>query len=272
MVATVVKLAHAAPEQMAKKTAIDIENVGVTFEGGARTVTAIENASLSVGEGEFLTLIGHSGCGKSTLLRVIADIIAPTTGSVSIFGDTPERARKARLFSMVFQQSVLLPWATVLENVRLPFKVGGVDPKAGNFMDPMEALELVELGGFENMLPAELSGGMRQRVSIARALVTRPRVLLMDEPFGALDELVRDTLNVELLRIWKQSGMTIVFVTHSLQEAVFLSQRVVVMSRRPSRIAGVLDVDLPEERGLDLKDAPEIGRQVAKLRAMLDAG
>ncbi|MGO4841131.1 ABC transporter ATP-binding protein, partial [Rhizobiaceae sp. 2RAB30] len=136
---------------------------------------------------------------------------------------------------------VLMPWAKVIDNVRLPLEVGGADPRGGNFMGPREALKLVELDGFEDALPSELSGGMRQRVSIARALVTRPKVLLMDEPFGALDELVRDTLNVELLRIWKQSGMTIVFVTHSLQEAVFLSQRVVVMSRRPSRIGGILE-------------------------------
>lgn len=253
-------------------TAIEIDNVGVTFGGGAGQVRAIDNASLSVRDGEFLTLIGHSGCGKSTLLRVIADIIDPTEGSVRIFGGSTSAARKSRLFSMVFQQSVLMPWATVIENVRLPFKVGGVDPRNANFMDPHEALRLVELEGFENALPAELSGGMRQRVSIARALVTRPRVLLMDEPFGALDELVRDTLNVELLRIWRQSGMTIVFVTHSLQEAVFLSQRVVVMSRRPSRIASILEIDLPDERALELKDAPELGRHVARLRAMLDAG
>jgi NitT/TauT family transport system ATP-binding protein len=255
-----------------RETAIEIDNVSVSFDGGARKVRAIDNASISVGDGEFLSLIGHSGCGKSTLLRVIADIIDPSEGSVRIFGDTTTSARKARLFSMVFQQSVLLPWATVLENVRLPFKVGGANPRDSNFMDPLEALALVELEGFENMRPSELSGGMRQRVSIARALVTRPRILLMDEPFGALDELVRDTLNVELLRIWKQSGMTIVFVTHSLHEAAFLSQRIVVMSRRPSRIAGILDVDLPAERDIKLKDAPEIGLHVARLRAMLDAG
>ena len=153
----------------------------------------------------------------------------------------------------------------------LPFKVGGKhDPSLG--MDPMDALKLVELEGFAKAKPAELSGGMRQRVAIARALVTRPKILLMDEPFGALDELVRDTLNVELLRIWRQSGMTIVFVTHSLQEAVFLSQRVVVLSRRPSQVSDILDVDLPDERTLELKDDPRVGRQVARLRALLDAG
>jgi len=252
--------------------AIGIDNVAVTFGGGAGKIRAIDNATLDVREGEFLTLIGHSGCGKSTLLRVVADIIDPTEGSVSILGGSPAAARKARLFSMVFQQSVLLPWTTALDNVRLPFRVGGGVRGGADAMDPMEALRLVQLEGFEKALPSELSGGMRQRVSIARALVTRPRILLMDEPFGALDELVRDALNVELLRIWKQSGMTIVFVTHSLHEAVFLSQRVVVMSRRPSRIADILEVELPEERGLELKDAPELGRQVARLRAMLDAG
>ena len=256
----------------AAQSAIEIDNVAVTFGGSSRAVRAIDNVSLSIREGEFVSLIGHSGCGKSTLLRTIADIIDPSEGKVAIFGGTTAAARASRTFSMVFQQSVLMPWAKVIDNVRLPLEVGGANPKTGNFMDPREALKLVELEGFEDALPSELSGGMRQRVSIARALVTRPRILLMDEPFGALDELVRDTLNVELLRIWKQSGMTIVFVTHSLQEAVFLSQRVVVMSRRPSRIGGILEVDLPEERGLALKDAPELGRHVAKLRDMLGAG
>ena len=251
---------------------IEIDNVAVTFGTGAKTTHAIDNVSLSIREGEFVTLIGHSGCGKSTLLRAIADIIQPTQGRITMFGGPPSAARAARKFSVVFQQSVLMPWATVIDNVRLPFEVGRGNLDTSGFMDPHEALRLVELDGFENALPSELSGGMRQRVSIARALVTRPTVLLMDEPFGALDELVRDTLNVELLRIWRQSGMTIVFVTHSLQEAVFLSQRVVVMSRRPSRVAGILDIELPEERGLSLKDAPELGRHVAQLRDLLGTG
>ena len=252
--------------------AIEIDGVSVTFGHGPSKVRAIDYAKFDVQEGEFLTLIGHSGCGKSTLLRVIADIIKPSEGSVNVLGAAPEAARKSRLFSMVFQKPVLLPWASVIDNVRLPFQVGGVRESDGDFMDPMEALKLVELDGFENRLPSELSGGMQQRVSIARALVTRPRILLMDEPFGALDELVRDTLNIELLKIWKKSGTTIVFVTHSLQEAVFMSQRVVVMSRRPSRVAGILDIDLPDERDVGLKDAPLVGQQVARLRALLDEG
>ncbi len=262
---------QAAPREAgATAPAISLKDINVTFGSRRRPVEAIHDVSLDIREGEFLTLIGHSGCGKSTLLRVIADIIAPTRGSVRMFGQPPVAARTSRAFSMVFQQSVLMPWATVLENVTLPFRVG---PQAdAPSMDPMDALRLVELDGFADARPAELSGGMRQRVAIARALVTRPRVLLMDEPFGALDELVRDTLNVELLRIWKQTGMTVVFVTHSLHEAVFMSQRVVAMSRRPSRIGGVLDVALPDERTLELKDAPELGAQVARLRAMLDAG
>ncbi len=165
-----------------------------------------------------------------------------------------------------------MPWANVLENVRLPFEVGDVGDKTGEFMDPHDALKLVELDGFENLLPSELSGGMQQRVSIARALVSRPKILLMDEPFGALDELVRDALNVELLRIWKQSEMTIVFVTHSLQEAAFMSQRVVVMSRSPARVSKIIEIDLPKERDLKLKDQPEVGQYVASLRALLDKG
>jgi len=259
-------------EPVQARSAIEIDGVSVTFGQGQNQLRAIDRISLDVREGEFLTLIGHSGCGKSTLLRVIADIIRPTQGSVHVLGAHPEKARKTRQFSMVFQQPTLLPWATVLDNIRLPFRVGGGSASGDQSMDPVEALRLVELDGFESARPAELSGGMRQRVSIARALVTRPRILLMDEPFSALDELVRDMLNIELLRIWKRSGTTIVFVTHSLQEAVFLSQRVVVMGRRPSRIAGVLDIDLPEERDQKLKDAPELGQHVARLRAMLDEG
>lgn len=257
----------------ASASAILLQDVSVTFGKGSKKVEAISKVSLDIKQGEFISLIGHSGCGKSTLLRVIADIIKPSTGRAEILGTTPSAARKARSFSMVFQQSVLMPWATVLENVRLPFEVGpqGIGTE-NHAMDPKDALKLVELDGFEGAYPSELSGGMRQRVAIARALVTRPRVLLMDEPFGALDELVRDTLNVELLRIWKQSGMTIVFVTHSLQEAAFMSQRVVVMSRRPSRIGGILDIALPDERTVDLKDAPELGAHAARLRAMLDEG
>lgn len=254
------------------QSAISLSEINVTFGTGDKAVEAIGNVSLDIAEGEFVSLIGHSGCGKSTLLRVIADIIKPTAGSARIFGDAPSPARQARLFSMVFQQSTLMPWATVLDNVRLPFEVGPTEARANEGMSPKEALELVELDGFEDSHPSELSGGMRQRVAIARALVTEPRILLMDEPFGALDELVRDTLNVELLRIWRQTGMTIVFVTHSLQEAAFLSQRVVVMSRRPSRIGGILPVDLPETRQIELKDAPELGEHVARLRAMLDKG
>ncbi|WP_424988075.1 ABC transporter ATP-binding protein [Microbulbifer sp. S227A] len=260
-----------AAEQSAP--AISLSGVNVTFGSGSRAVEAVGNVDLDIAQGEFVSLIGHSGCGKSTLLRVIADILQPTRGRAEILGKTPDVARQERIFSMVFQQSVLMPWATVMENVCMPFKIGGKRAtKPSEAMDPMEALRLVELDGFADARPSNLSGGMRQRVAIARALVTRPRILLMDEPFGALDELVRDTLNVELLRIWKQSGMTIIFVTHSLQEAVFLSQRVVVLSRRPSRVGGILDVDLPDERTLELKDDARLGAQVARLRGLLDAG
>ena len=252
--------------------AIKLSNVSVTFGSGGESIAAIGDVSLTVEEGGFVSLVGHSGCGKSTLLRVIADIIPPTSGAVEVLGVSPEEARGQRAVSMVFQQSVLMPWDTVLENVRMPLEVGPQVGRPAEAMSPLEALKLVELDGFEDAYPSQLSGGMRQRVSIARALVTRPTILLMDEPFGALDELVRDTLNVELLRIWKETGMTIVFVTHSLQEAVFLSRRVAVMSRRPSRITGVVTVELPEDRQIGVKDSPELGRHVASLRAMLDEG
>ena len=252
--------------------AIDLRKVSVTFGTGDTAIRAVDEVSLSIQEGEFVSLIGHSGCGKSTLLRVIADIIPPTSGEAEVLGMETGDARKQRAVSMVFQQSVLMPWDTVLENVRMPLEVGPPDRQSSGAMPPVEALRLVELDGFENAYPSQLSGGMRQRVAIARALVTKPKVLLMDEPFGALDELVRDTLNVELLRIWDEAGMTIVFVTHSLQEAVFLSQRVAVMSRRPSRIARVISVDLPEGREIAVKDSPELGQQVAQLRSILDEG
>ena len=252
--------------------AIDLSQVSVTFGTGDGAIEAISEVSLTVREGEFVSLIGHSGCGKSTLLRVIADILPPTTGHVEVLGVAPTDARRQRAVSMVFQQSVLLPWETVLANVRMPLEVGPQIQQQSEAMSPHDALKLVELDGFENTYPSQLSGGMRQRVSIARALVTRPRILLMDEPFGALDELVRDTLNVEILRIWKETGMTIVFVTHSLQEAAFLSQRVAVMSRRPSRIAGTIPVELPDDRQISVKDSPELGRHVAQLRSMLDKG
>ena len=257
---------------MGNEAVIELDKIGVVFGEGERKVHAIDEVSFSVSEGEFVSLIGHSGCGKSTLLRVIADIIQPTSGTARVYGGTPSEARSSRALSVVFQQSVLMPWATVLANVRLPFQIGGVNPKNSDFMDIHDALSLVELDGFENAFPAELSGGMRQRVSIARALVTRPKILLMDEPFGALDELVRDALNVHLLNIWKQSGTTIIFVTHSLQEAAFLSQRIVVMGRRPSKIAGIVDVELPNDRTLNLKDAPVLGAHVARLRGLLDEG
>jgi NitT/TauT family transport system ATP-binding protein len=253
-------------------SAISLCGVGVTFESSVGTTRAIDKVDLEIKQGEFVSLIGHSGCGKSTLLRVIADIIKPSYGAVAVLDGSAEEARRARVFSMVFQSSVLLPWATVLENTRLPFEVGTQRQKPEGAMDPRDALRLVQLEGFENAYPAQLSGGMRQRVAIARALVTRPKILLMDEPFSALDELVRDALNVELLRIWRETGMTIVFVTHSLQEAAFLSQRVAVMSRRPSCVGNILKIDLPDKRDIALKDAPELGAHVARLRAMLDEG
>ena len=254
------------------RVAIQLKDIGVTFERENDSLEAIKSVSAEVKVGEFVSLIGHSGCGKSTLLRVIADIIRPSRGSVKIFNKEPSEARLKRHFSMVFQKSVLLPWATVMENILLPFEIGQNIKQTDVAMDPKEALELVQLSGFEDARPSELSGGMQQRVSIARALITRPRILLMDEPFGALDELVRDTLNVELLRIWKQSGMTVVFVTHSLQEAAFISQRVFVMGRRPSVISNILEINLPDDRPIELKDSPEMGEHVAQLRGMLNEG
>lgn len=259
----------AHPLDALSEPAIETANLSVSFHTDSGAVRALEHVSLHVRKGEFVSLIGPSGCGKSTLLRVVADIIKPTEGTVQVLGVPPATARQRREFGFVFQDATLLPWRTALSNVQLPLEVGKFSKHRSSRRQPEELLDLVGLRGFEHALPSQLSGGMRQRVSIARALVANPTVLLMDEPFGALDEIQRERLNAELLRIWQEIGTTVLFVTHSIPEAVFLSQRVVVMSPRPGRIRSIVDIELPYPRELSIRDEPEFGRLAGQLRRLL---
>jgi NitT/TauT family transport system ATP-binding protein len=248
--------------------AVTLDGVTVTFDTDRGRVTALQDVSLNLPEHGFVSLLGPSGCGKSTLLRVVADLLSPAAGTVSVLGNSPEQARKARELGFVFQDAALLPWRTAIENVRLPLQVG--KGSNANADSPEALLKLVGLAGRENAYPHELSGGMRQRVSIARALVCRPRVLLMDEPFGALDEITRDRLNEELLRIWEATGTTILFVTHSIPESVFLSQKVLVLSSHPGRVRELVPIDLPYPRKLSVRDTPEFTAIAAHLRRLLE--
>ena len=251
-------------------TAIALDDVTVSFPGDSGATIALDRVSLDIPAGGLITMLGPSGCGKSTLLRAVADLVPVSTGSISVLGRSPGEARAAREFAFVFQEATLLAWRTAIENVRLPLEVGGGGSRDHN-AEPKELLELVGLSGWENALPHELSGGMRQRVAIARALVCRPRILLMDEPFGALDEITRDKLNEELLRIWQETGTTIVFVTHSIPEAAFLGQRVLVLASHPGRVREYLEVDLPYPRRLAVRDTVEFITITAHLRKLLES-
>jgi len=228
--------------------AVICDKVTVRFTTDRGTVTALQDVSIEVPTGSLMTLLGPSGCGKSTLLRVIADLIAPTSGVATVLGSRPPEARIRRDIGFVFQDAALLPWRSALQNVELPLEVGGERAARRGKRTPRELLELVGLKGWENALPHELSGGMRQRVSIARALVTDPKLLLMDEPFGALDEITRDRLNEELLRIWEETAITVLFVTHSLYEAVFLGQQVLMLAANPGRVREIAPPAAPRER------------------------
>jgi len=231
-------------------------------------ISALRGVSLDVNRGEFIALIGPSGCGKSTLLRLVADVLEPTGGTIEVRGGPARRARLAREFGFVFQHPGLLQWRSALANVTLPLEVGGWGRRHHPAQQPEALLRLVGLEGFEHAYPRQLSGGMQQRVSIARSLVTGPSILLMDEPFGALDEITRDHLNGELLRIWAATGTTIVFVTHSIPEAVYLAHRVFVFSSRPGRVLEEFTIDLPS-RDPSVKDTPEFGRHTATVRRAL---
>jgi len=249
--------------------AVQCERVTVRFTTERGTVTALENIDLTIPRGSFLTLLGPSGCGKSTLLRVMADLIAPSSGRVAVLGDVPETARRNREIGFVFQDAALLPWRNVLENVTLPLEVGGGKALPGA-RSPQDLLSLVGLNGWETAFPHELSGGMRQRVAIARALVSGPRLLLMDEPFGALDEITRDRLNEELLQVWETTGTTIVFVTHSIYEAAFLGQKVLLLAARPGRVREMVPVTLPTPRKLAMRETPEFVALAGHLRRVLE--
>ena len=252
------------------ETAVSARDVAVRFESEAGSVTALDGVSFDVPAGGLVTMLGPSGCGKSTLLRAVADLVPVSEGEIRVFGRTPEEARLARDFAFVFQDATLLPWRSAVDNVRLPLEVGGREGSVEQHAEPEELLALVGLAGRENALPHELSGGMRQRVSIARALVCRPRVLLMDEPFGALDEITRDKLNEELLRIWRETGTTIIFVTHSIPEATFLGEKCLVLSAHPGRVREYVDIDFGGPRTLPIRDTLEFVEVTAHLRGLLE--
>ena len=234
---------------------------------GRGTVQALASISVDIAAGEFVTIVGQSGCGKTTLMRILGGLLAPTAGQVALRGHAVDGP--SRDVGIVFQDPTLLPWRTVFDNVMLPVQVLGLD-RGGSAARARALLGLVGLNGFEDKYPHELSGGMRQRVAIARALVHEPSLLLMDEPFGALDAMTREFMNVELLRIWEESGKTIVFITHSIPEAVFLADRVLVMSARPGRIQEIVHVDLPRPRDLDMMASDEFGLYTRKIRHLFD--
>jgi NitT/TauT family transport system ATP-binding protein len=247
---------------------IAIEGLNKIYQSGAGPVTALSDVNLSIEPGEFISLIGPSGCGKSTLMRLIGDLTQPSSGTITIGGKNPEQARKDRDYGIVFQAPVLYDWRTVQRNVELPLEVMGV-AAAERASRVAEMLELVGLKDFLRAYPWQLSGGMQQRVSIARALVFQPSILLMDEPFGALDEITRERMQQELLTIWARTNATVIFVTHSIPEAVFLSDRVVVMSPRPGRISATVRIDLSRPRDITTREDPRFFELATAVREKL---
>jgi NitT/TauT family transport system ATP-binding protein len=255
----------------AADAAIEISGVSLRFDTADGPVEALSNVSLKVARGEFVSFIGPSGCGKTTLLRAVADLETPTSGAIRVNGMSPHEARLNRAYGYVFQAPALYPWRSVARNIALPLEVMGF-AKAEREARVAKGLELVNLSGFGAKFPWQLSGGMQQRASIARALSFDPALLLMDEPFGALDEIVRDHLNEQLLRLWDQTGKTVVFVTHSIPEAVFLSSKIVVMSPRPGRIVDIIPCDFPRDRTLEIRETPEFLKIAQRVRAGLRSG
>ena len=250
---------------------IEIDRLCLTFQTGDGPVAALSDIDLEIRRGDFVSLIGPSGCGKTTLLRVIADLERATSGSVKVNGVSPQQARLARAYGYVFQAASLYPWRTIARNVALPLEIMGLSARERRERVARN-LELVNLTGFEKKYPWQLSGGMQQRASIARALAVEPDLLLMDEPFGALDEIVRDHLNEQLLSLWDKTNKTVVFVTHSIPEAVYLSTRIVVMSPRPGQIHDIIDSDLPPDRNLEIRETPEFLSLANRVREGLRAG
>jgi len=254
---------------MAASAAIEARDLSLTFATADGPVYALSKVDLTVAEGEFVSFIGPSGCGKTTLLRVIADLEQASAGTITVNGMSPHEARLKRAYGYVFQAPALYPWRTVERNVGLPLEIMGLDNPAERIR---RNLELVNLVGFDKKFPWQLSGGMQQRVSIARALAFDPKLLLMDEPFGALDEIVRDKLNQQLLELWDRTKKTVVFVTHSIPEAVFLSTKIVVMSPRPGRIIDTIEANFPRRRTLDFRETPEFLKVAHRVREGLRAG
>ena len=250
---------------------VSAKGLDLTFQTNDGPVHALKGVSLDIEAGDFVSFIGPSGCGKTTFLRCMADLEAPTGGSITVNGTAPEAARKARAYGYVFQAAGLYPWRTIGRNISLPLEIMGYS-KAEIADRVARTLELVELSGFDKKFPWQLSGGMQQRASIARALAFDADILLMDEPFGALDEIVRDHLNEQLLQLWARTEKTVAFVTHSIPEAVYLSTRIVVMSPRPGRITDVIESTLPRERPLDIRESPEFLEIAHRVRDGLRAG
>ncbi len=255
----------------ARDAAVRVQRASVVYPAADAPVRALHEVDLDIAPGEFVSLIGPSGCGKTTLLRVIADLEPITSGSVQVNGMSPHEARLARAYGYVFQAPALFPWRTVLANVMLPLQIQGRSAQECQAV-AMEQLGRVGLAGFERKYPWQLSGGMQQRVSIARALGFEPRILMMDEPFGALDEITRDRLNEQLQQLWQRERRTVVFVTHSIAEAVYLSTRIVVMSPRPGRVLKEIRSTLPDERHLALRDSPEFIAVAHEVREALAVG
>ena len=256
---------------MTNEPVISAQDLSLTFETNDGPVHALKNINLDISKGEFVSFIGPSGCGKTTFLRVMADLEKPTGGQITINGVSPEEARTARAYGYDFQAAGLYPWRTIGGNIRLPLEIMGYS-KSDQAKRVQDVLKLVELSDFEKKFPWQLSGGMQQRASIARALAFDADILLMDEPFGALDEIVRDHLNEQLLDLWRRTNKTIGFVTHSIPEAVYLSTKIVVMSPRPGRISDVIESPLPAERPLNIRDSPEFIEIAQRVREGLRAG
>lgn len=262
---------NTSADQTTPSTVISAQSLDLTFQTNDGPVHALKDVNLDVHKGDFVSFIGPSGCGKTTFLRCMADLEHPTGGTISVNGMSAEEARRQRAYGYVFQAAGLYPWRTIGGNIRLPLEIMGYD-KADQDARVTRVLDLVDLAGFEKKFPWQLSGGMQQRASIARALAFDADILLMDEPFGALDEIVRDHLNEQLLHLWDRTNKTICFVTHSIPEAVYLSTKIVVMSPRPGRITDVIDSPLPRERPLDIRDTPEFLEIAHRVRDGLRAG